>query len=258
MPWEQSRALIAEKTRQLAAQIAMLYLSRRAGDQIPNTNASAIDDYYYENLDFDENSQDCQRLRAILDKLDELLGNGKQPRLKGHEAIHLVLLLDSLWDDYTRSWESRLQAAHGEFSKLITEATKASKRGEQNETWLHYGLRTRSGADLSENIRSRHHYYASKMAEFIGNLTPKDPKRNFGQLERELVYWRDGQRCQVCDADVQWGDAEIHHIEEHSKGGRTELENGALVHKHCHPKGAKQTQAFARKIEERRKAQAAQ
>ena len=242
------------KTRQLAAQIAMLFFSRRTGDQFPDTNAGAINDYYYTNLDFDANSKDCQRLREILDKLDEILGNGKHPRLRGHEAIHLVLLLDSLWDDYTRSWESRLQAAHGQFSKLLTEATMASKRGEQNETWLHYGIRTRAGADRGENIQSRHQYYASKMVEFIGNLTPKDPRRNFGQLEREIIYWRDSKKCQVCDADVQWVDAEIHHIDEHSKGGRTELDNGALGHRHCHPKGADQTQAFARKIEERRKA----
>ena len=31
----------------------------------------------------------------------------------------------------------------------------------------------------------------------------------------------------------------IHHVEEHGKGGRTTLENGAPVHKDCHPKGSK-------------------
>lgn len=41
---------------------------------------------------------------------------------------------------------------------------------------------------------------------------------------------------------------EIHHVEEHHKGGPTSLENGALVHKKdCHPKGAKATAEFATK-----------
>ena len=76
------------------------------------------------------------------------------------------------------------------------------------------------------------------MATYIGNLTPKDPRRAFGSLEREIVYWRDGKKCGVCDSEVPWVEAEIHHIKEHSQGGQTVLENGKLVHKQCHPKGA--------------------
>ena len=244
-------------TRQLAAQITMLYLERRANRRFPDIKAGAIDDYYYANLDFDVNSPDCKRLREILDKLNELLGDGKQPKTRGHEAIHLVLLLDSLWDDYTRSWQSQLQEAHGKFSKLLGEANQAYKDGRESETWLRYSARTRAGSDQGENIRIRHHYYVTKMLEFLGDITLKDPKRLFGQTEKEVIYWMDGGKCQECDADVRWEEAEFHHIEEHSTGGRTEPRNGALVHKHCHPKGKAQTQSFARKIEERRKAQVA-
>ena len=74
------------------------------------------------------------------------------------------------------------------------------------------------------------------MREFL-QLQPKDPTRLFGVLERELIYYRDRKHCAVCNAEVVWPEAEIHHIEEHAKGGPTKLENGALVHKHCHPKG---------------------
>ena len=66
----------------------------------------------------------------------------------------------------------------------------------------------------------------------------KDPQRMFGALEREIIYYRDRKRCGVCDADVVWSEAEIHHIDQHSQGGQTTLENGVLVHRHCHPKGA--------------------
>ena len=40
----------------------------------------------------------------------------------------------------------------------------------------------------------------------------------------------------MCDSEVPWVEAEIHHIKEHSQGGQTVLENGKLVHKQCHPK----------------------
>ena len=245
------------KARQLAAQIAMLFLSRRINgtDQFPNINATAIDDYYYENLDFDGDSRDCQRLREILGKLDDLLGDEKRPKMKGHEAIHLVLLLDSLWDDYLRSWESRLQEAHGNFLNLLREATKMGDK--KSEIYLQYGLLASSGADKGDNIRIRHHYYTTRMMEFLGELTLKDPKRLFGQTDKDIIYWRAGGKCQRCGAVVRWKEAEFHHVEEHSKGGKTELDNGALVHKGCHPKGPEETQAFARKFEEWRKAQAA-
>lgn len=228
------------KTRTLAAQIALLFLSQHndSSGRLPDINARAIDEYYYTHLDFDETSRACRRLREILDKLDNLLGDRKGPALKAHEAIHLVLLLDTIWDDYTRSWEATLADAQDMFSAELAKSTKSARDGEPDETWLNYGIWTRSNSDRGDTIRRRHNHYSRRMREFLGNLSPKDPKRTFGSLERELVYWRDRKKCQVCDAEVNWDEAEIHHVEEHHRGGMTTLDNGALVHKHCHPKGA--------------------
>ena len=47
---------------------------------------------------------------------------------------------------------------------------------------------------------------------------------------------------------MQWGDVEVHHVDEHSKGGPTTLANGAAVHKKCHPKSAAETAALAQKL----------
>jgi hypothetical protein len=49
-----------------------------------------------------------------------------------------------------------------------------------------------------------------------------------------------------CGATVRWPDAKIHHIEMYSEDGATILSNGALVHKHCHPKSATDVAAFAK------------
>ena len=227
------------KTRQLAAQIATLFLERRHNgpEHFDDINATAIDDYYYMNLDFESESSDCRRLRDILSKLDDLLGDGKRPKLRGHDAIHLVLLVDSIWDDYTRSWESTLPTAQSEFSTLLAQATKSSKDGNPNQTWLSYGIRTRSNSDRGENIRRRHEYYLERMFELLGSLTLKDHRRTFGPLEREIIYWRDKRQCHVCKAEVLWDELEIHHVIRHSAGGATELSNGVAVHRQCHPRG---------------------
>ena len=238
------------KTRQLAAQITILFLERRTAGNFTDINANAIDDYYYTNLDFDSDSPHCKRLMDILDKLDELLGPAKMPPLRGHDAMHLVLFLDQIWDDYTRSWESKLQEAQRSFSAAVATAAKSSKDGNPDEHWLSYGVWTRTNSDRGENIHLRHRYYCQRIIELLGNLTPLDPKRSFNALEREVIYWRDSTKCQKpgCGAAVPWNEAEIHHIKPHSEGGRTEMGNGALVHKHCHPLSAADVQEFAESI----------
>lgn len=228
------------KFRVFAAQVAMLYLRRRRtnDERFCDTGAQAIDDFYYEMLSFDADSPDARRLEEILDKLYNLLRDGKRKKLQAHEAIHLVLLLDTLWDDYTRSWEKLLPDAFDRFRSDLASATKAYREGSQQpgEHWLSYGFFARSGANSAHSIQRRQNFFATKM---LTSLRPqlKDPKRLFGSLEREIIYYRDKKQCAVCDADVFWHEAEVHHIHGHNAGGATSLENGVLVHQHCHPRG---------------------
>ncbi len=233
--------------RQLAAQIAILYFKRRTeGDGVfCDTNADAIDDFYYENLDFDSDSVDARRLFEIFDKLTQLLGDQKRPKIIGHEAIHLVLLMDTLLDDYTRSWEGRFAAAFDAFREQFALAKLTRDDPAPGEYWLRYGVYTRVNSDRAEAIQRRHEFFALKMRDLL-RPEQKDSQRLFGALERELIYYRDKKQCAVCSGEVIWPEAEIHHIEGHAIGGRTDLRNGALVHKHCHPKGAKATE-FAKR-----------
>lgn len=239
------------KSRQLAAQIAILFLERR-GDRgrFCDTNSRAIDKYYYTQLDFASSSSECERLRRILDKLATIFKGWIGPRLLGHNAIHLVLLVDDLLDDYTNSWEDALMKAHRRFAKLHTDATLAYRRGEESDTWNQYSGRTRYGADSAENIERRHRYYSAQMVNFLAdNLTSLDPKRDFNSLERQVIYWRDDANCKVCNSKVEWADAHIHHVKEHHDGGKTVMDNGVLVHNQCHPKGQAATD-FAKQYQQ--------
>jgi hypothetical protein len=234
------------KFRQLAAQLAMLFFTHREGGSLRDINSEAIDDYYYEHLGFDAESDNARRLSEILDKITLLLRDQKRPKLIGHEAIHLVLLVDTLLDDYTRSWESNFAAAFDQFRAHLAQAKQTQHDAAPNEYWLRYGVGTRVNSDRSEVIQRRHEFFAEKMYEALQPQI-KDPQRAFGTLEREIIYYRDKKRCAVCDAEVIWAEAEIHHVQQHSQGGRTSLNNGALVHRHCHPKGAAAETAFAEK-----------
>jgi hypothetical protein len=239
------------KFRQLAAQIAMLYLTKRTEDKnaFCDINAAAIDDFYYENLGFDSNSRDARRLFEILDKLTQLLRDQKRPKIAGHEAIHLVLLMNTLLDDYTRSWETRFATAFDNFREQFAIGKRTKDDPNPSEYWLRYGIYTRVNSDRGDMIQRRHEFFSAKMYELLKPQL-KDPQRLFGALERELIYYRDKKLCAVCGGEVLWSEAEIHHIEEHTKGGPTLLENGVLVHRHCHPKGVAAIE-FAKQWQER-------
>jgi 5-methylcytosine-specific restriction endonuclease McrA len=105
---------------------------------------------------------------------------------------------------------------------------------------------TRVNSDRADVIQRRHQFFVEKMRERL-KLQLLDSQRAFGALERELIYYRDKKKCAVCEADVTWDEAEIHHVEPFRSGGRVALENGALVHTHCHPKGNAAEAAFATK-----------
>jgi HNH endonuclease len=236
------------KFRQLAAQIAMLYFNRRSSDtdSFCDIKAEAIDDFYYENLGFDADSPDARRLFEILDKLTHILRDQKRSKIIGHEAIHLVLLVDNLMDDYTRSWEGTFSSAFDSFRHEFAKGKQTRDDASPSDYWLRYGVHTRVNSDRGDVIQRRQEFFSTKMRDNL-TLILKDPQRLYGELERELIYYRDKKRCAVCGNEVPWSEMEIHHIEEHAKGGPTSLENGVLVHKKdCHPKGQKAVE-FAEK-----------
>lgn len=238
------------KTRQLAAQIAVLFFNRRenGGDSYCDINAAAIDDFYYEHLDFDPEWEEAKRLVKILDKIATVILPERHAKLRGHDAMHLVLLVDSLWDDYVRDWEQKLPGALDRFLEEIAKAKLTKDDPSPSEFWTQYVTWTRVNSDRGETIARRNRFYLEKMHEFLAPLTLKDPKRLYGEVERTVIFYRQNKNCAVCDSGVSWSDAEVHHVDEHSKGGQTSLQNGAVVHGHCHPKSAAQTQALAEKL----------
>jgi len=238
------------RVRQLAAQIAILYFVHRQNGchALPDINSASVTEFYYQNIDFERTSGEGKRLVSILDKLAVSLAPEALPKLHGHDAIHMVLLASDLWDDYTPDWQDRLTGAVRRFSADLAQATKDASDGVQNDVWTQYGQWARTSSDKGENIARRHRFYVERMHEYLQPLTRKDGVRLFSELERTILFQKQDRLCAVCDGLVGWPDAEVHHVIEHSMGGQTVIENAALVHKTCHPKGAEKTAAFAEKF----------
>lgn len=238
------------KARQAAAQIAMLFLERRqhGPDHFVDINAQALNEFYYSNIDFDRHADHPQRLIEILDRLVWLLKGGKHPKLKIHDAIHLVLLVDALWDDYVRSWEKLLPQALDSFLSSLAKAKNSKDSPTPDEFWSQYGQWTRVNSDRGDRIGHRHRFYMTKMLGYLAPLELKDRKRIFGEVEREILFFSQKKSCALCGSSLKWGDFEAHHVTQHSQGGKTVLENGALLHKECHPKSEEAVASFAEKF----------
>ena len=226
------------KFRQLAAQMFMLFTAHRDphGPRFCDINAPSIDDFYYENLGFDPMSEGPRRFITILEKLHFCFRGKKTKKFLGHEALHLVLLVDTLLDNYTNTWRDNLAQAFEKFRAALAEAKLTRNDPQPDQFWLRYGALTRVNSDRGENIRHRHVFFSQHMLDYL-SAVPKDPQRTFGPIEREVVYYRYDRKCQVCQAEVPWAEVDIHHVDPHADGGPTDLDNAALVHKKCHPKG---------------------
>ncbi len=221
------------EVRKLCAQVGMLFFENATHNNWCDVGTAELDDYYYRNLGFDLRSNSVNRFRSVLDKAYLLLCNKGVKKLKAHEAIHIILLIDSLTQDYSPSWEPSFVIAFEEFRKQ----TVIAKNNKDGEYWHKYVQWTMTSSDSKSSLMKRHNFFVEKMYDLI-NPKVLDPKRIFGDIERQLIYYRDNKSCAVCHTEISWDDLEIHHITEHQNGGQSILANGISVHKKCHPKGA--------------------
>ncbi len=137
-----------------------------------------------------------------------------------------------------RAWRPNFISAYDAFKAKAAEA----KKGQSGEYWTEFGTWTQTQSAAARTIQRRHAFFVKEM---LRELKPVllDRTRIFGELERQIVYYRDGKQCAVCEELIRWPDLEIHHIEEYQTGGLTVIENAAPVHKDCHPRG-QQASAF--------------
>lgn len=230
------------RRRQLVAQAFMLFDSVRRNKTFCDIKSANIDEFYHQNVDFGLGSGEAKRFETICRTLHDALA-GKRKKIVGHHLIHLILLCDWLMEEYAKGWEQQLAGCLHQFERRCIEASKATKSNQESEFihyWPSYAQWTQTQADLGRTIQRRHAFFAAELRVL---LNPKrlDDRRGFSEFERQVIFFRDGQQCQRCrmvedDHPVHWDDCEVHHVVPFSEGGLTELENGALVHRDCHPK----------------------
>lgn len=226
--------------RQLVAQLLMLYLSRKQNNAagFVTVDRDKLDGYYRSQVGLDLGSDEVRRFRAILGKLLNLFSGENNPPMKSAEVIHLVLFADTLMNNYVPLWEETIAKAHAQFTQEADKASSARRRGETEgiaPEFVSYSEDVARNTTKAASIRRRHEVYVRAMSDFMGDsIKLRDKKRIYTADDKDVIFYRDKQKCYKCGGTVQRRDADIHHVIHHGKGGDTTLENGVLMHRECH------------------------
>lgn len=229
-------------TRKFFAGLAMTIMEReRSGEDFVDLKGKTIDEFYKQNLDLQDDDPAAARVVEALDLVADLPGFenllAKKP-VPHSVAFHFALLVDSLNSNaYVPVWRDSVVGAFLAFQDDMAKARLHYKNTRQSLP--HHACfvvpLSGSGSDTAMIIRPRHTFFLEQMYRKM-NIILRDEQRLFGPVEKEIIWNRDGRKCQnpLCGRQVNFREATFHHVIEHVAGGRTVLENGVLVCPQCH------------------------
>lgn len=108
---------------------------------------------------------------------------------------------------------------------------KKGKLSEDDGRIVSYVQSVREGGDQKSHRQERDKILSEVLK---GVFEKKDSHRLFSDVQRRIVWGAaKAHKCCVCGKRLNWPDFEVDHVTPHSKGGRTDLSNAALICKHC-------------------------
>ena len=121
------------------------------------------------------------------------------------------------------------------FSNKVDELRERQRKLESikpdQELYRHY-LQTALQATDEYNQRKARETILRGILESL--FAKKDSQRGFSSEQRRLLWnTASNRRCEACGRSLSWEDFTLDHIDTHSKGGRSHLENAALMCRRC-------------------------
>lgn len=234
----------AVAARQLAAALSMQIVSSSHLNSLSATNNTAIDDFYYQMLDFNPNGADAKLIKETFDDIHRHLAGYDGAPIKQHELICLAVCWARLRSRYADGWQTSMISTLKEFKRRTEEARASLRAGNPNEMYVNYVSHTSGrGADSAQKNEIRLRYFEEWVLNHIKPKS-KDAVRAFPQDLRERLFHEQNGICAYASDDLVCGnnepmafeDTEVHHVDPHSKGGPTDIANAVLTHRECNRK----------------------
>jgi 5-methylcytosine-specific restriction endonuclease McrA len=124
-----------------------------------------------------------------------------------------------------------LRAFSTEVDTLVLKTKKVEALKPGQEVYRQYLLTVREGTDRAEQRRAREQILRRLLETLFAR---KNTQRLFTAEQRRVVWNSSSARkCERCRCALSWQDFTVDHIDPHSKGGRSRLENAALMCRSC-------------------------
>ena len=128
------------------------------------------------------------------------------------------------------AWELLVAFSNGvdEVRLLQKKAIGIPPRYEKNREYL---LTVIHNTDEYQQRKHREEILRGLLATLF---VKKDDERIFSPEQRRILWNSTSERkCKLCKKPVTWADFSVDHIKPFSKGGQTQLNNAAIMHKSC-------------------------
>jgi 5-methylcytosine-specific restriction endonuclease McrA len=185
-------------------------------------------------------SRISDEVAAVLRSTERLLPDIRSTRFrKLADFYSLVVLLGRyrssgfLVSDPKRSRQARemLTAFGNNVDRVADLQRKARTIPPEDDPYRQYVLTTLEGTDDFHQRSQREKLLDS----LLGTLfEPKDRQRAFTDTQRRIIWHSSTERlCQDCARKLTWKDFTADHVVAHSRGGRSEIENAAILCQSC-------------------------
>lgn len=148
--------------------------------------------------------------------------------LAGKFQIEGAILIDKQRN--AMAWDL-LKAFGVEVDKVREQQRKVQGAGEGQENYRDYLMTV---SQMTDDISQRRHR-EKLLRGIVGSVfASRDAQRGFTPEQRRLLWSSSAdKKCKECGDKLSWGNFSIDHVDPHSRGGRSELANAALVCQPC-------------------------
>ena len=209
--------------RVICAQLLLLYMERsRHPDNYCAISSKNLDQLYHENTTFKRTSEEAEKFidllrntERVVEYLEGFSGKGKFRRL---DIVGLFCFLHDLsYMDNIRIENSHLQ----KIAEIVHELS---------------GMPLGKSTSLAA-VQAAANALRERAQKEEGLMIKLDPKRVFSDSQKQKIREKQDGECDVCKKAVLDNDEEFDHYPmAYARGGKTEVSNGRLVHRRCHPR----------------------
>jgi len=209
--------------------VAQIMLLTKQG--ITDISPKYLFDFFDQQRNLSVDSGTYKQIVSVLNYLEKTFDKPTLELRKPGWAITTYLLASYLLNNYVmKGMEPQLKSF---FLNFYQDVNKYMEKGDEELTDFYIAISR--GTTKKDNIEKRRDIMFKRFWEYVGNLTPLDPKRDFTQEERIAVFRKYDGKCAVDGEDLHKKPWHVHHKKPWIEGGPTTIDNAVLLcDKHHH------------------------